>query len=237
MVYGWYLPELVPCLRKGRHVACPTSLQSLHRGFAFANAKHVVHRDASITAQSLFGSVAACRLNLASYCNHGVSSYSSLALMMIELYANKSPIRSDCFRANTVVYVLKHNAHCWIFFISFRGLELSGLVRTSRIVGSGMPNLAGRRSCNSINSFLHIFCAIFNGIGGEEGPTGTASAEGLGMGCMTDAKGVDGVIILMTALVVELGVTVTPEGLLLAKVGSAAKAVPCGMSPSCIVLF
>ena len=54
----------------------------------------------------------------------------------------------------------------------------------------------------------HIFCAISNGIGGEEGPTDTASAEGLGMGCMIDTKGVDGVIILMTALVVELGVTV-----------------------------
>ena len=57
------------------------------------------------------------------------------------------------------------------------------------------------------------------------------------MGCMIDTKGVDGVIILVTALVVELGVTVTPEGLLLAKVGSAANAAPCGMSPSCTVVL
>ena len=73
---------------------------------------------------------------------------------------------------------------------------------------------------------LIFFCAISNGIGGEEGPTDTASAEGLGMGCMIDTKEVGRVIILVTALVVELGVTVTPEGLLLAKVGSAANAAP-----------
>ena len=36
------------------------------------------------------------------------------------------------------------------------------------------------------------------------------------MGCMIDTKEVGGVTILMTALVVELGVTVTPELLLLA---------------------
>ena len=54
---------------------------------------------------------------------------------------------------------------------------------------------------------------------------------------MIDAKGVDGVIILMTALVVELDIPVTPEGLLLVKVGSAANAAPCGMSPSCTVVL
>ena len=57
------------------------------------------------------------------------------------------------------------------------------------------------------------------------------------MGCMIDTKEVGGVTILMTALVVELGVTVTPELLLLAKVGSAANTAPCGMSPSCTVVL
>ena len=54
------------------------------------------------------------------------------------------------------------------------------------------------------------------------------------MGCMIDTKEVGGV---MTALVVELGVTVTPELLLLAKVESAANTAPCGMSPSCTVVL
>ena len=152
-----YLAEVIPCLGIGPHDPCPTSLQSLHLGFALAAAKHVVQSEASIVAQGLSDCVAACLLNLASYSSHGVSSYSSLALIIIELYANKSPIRCDCLIVSTVAYVLKHNAHCWIVFISFRGFTLSGFVRTSKRVGSGIPSLVGRSSWSSMNSFLQIF--------------------------------------------------------------------------------
>jgi hypothetical protein len=48
-------------------------------------AKHVVHSDMSIAAQGLLGFVATCLLNFASYCNHGVSSYSLLAFIIMEL--------------------------------------------------------------------------------------------------------------------------------------------------------
>ena len=60
-------------------------------GLDHAVAKQVVHKDASIVAQDLPGSVAACLLNLASYCSRGLSSYSLLALIIIELYARRSP--------------------------------------------------------------------------------------------------------------------------------------------------
>ena len=71
----------------GRGLACFVThfLTILHLGLDRAFAKHVVHSDASIVAHGLFGSVAACLLNLASYCNQGVSSYSLLAFIIMEL--------------------------------------------------------------------------------------------------------------------------------------------------------
>ena len=76
-----------------------------------------------------------------------------------------------------------------------------------------------------MNSFLHIFWAIFKGIGGDDGPTGTASAEGLGTVCMREAIGVAGVIMLIAVPTAVLGVAVPPGILLLVKVGMAVKAV------------
>lgn len=101
---------------------------------------------------------------------------------------------------------------------------------TSKKVGSGIPSLAGSNSCSSINSFLHIFCASFRGMGGEGGPTAIASVVTLlaGPGNIS-AKGVRGVRAINAAL--ELALVLT-KVLGAVKVGTPDSAVLCGILPT-----
>ena len=75
------------------------------------------------------------------------------------------------------------------------------------------------------DELISPYLGYLKGIGGDDGPTGTASAEGLGTACMREAKGVVCVIMLIAVQTAVLGVTVLPGVLLLVKVGMAVKAV------------
>ena len=99
---------------------------------------------------------------------------------------------------------------------------------TSKKVGSGIPNLAGSNLCNSINSFFHIFCANFRGMGGDEGPTAIASVVVLlvGPGKKSD-NGVRGVRAIRA---LELPLVLT-DVFGAVKVVTPDNAVLCGMQP------